>query len=326
MIETDENPPANLDTSLRRRISIALSVLITVIICLTIVVGMEAEPSASGVSGGAAPAGLLFLRNPAQAAELWLADPEGAQARLLVPAVSDYSSSPDGTRIIYATQTGNEPSRIEIYDRTTLTTQVIVQSSDFVAFSPLWSPAAGPGVIAYERRTVTADGVAAPKLWLVKEDGTDLGAVMRGGEVVAYGAKWSPDGSKLAFVDPLRSEIVLFNFSNQLRRVPFNGEFDWSPDGTKLVVSAFPSGSCMISPPRASSRCSPALAAATTCPSGRPMAAGSPLCAAPASRLRAPSGWARWPTAARVRSIQPPRRPRPRSTTPTRSGRPLAIS
>ncbi len=242
MIETDENPPANPDTALRRRIGIALSVLVTVIICLTIVVGMEAEPSASGVSGGAAQPGLLFLRNPAQAAELWLADPDGAQARLLVPAVSDYSSSPDGTRIIYATQTGNAPSRIEIYDRTTLTTQVIVQSPDFVAFSPQWSPAAGPGVIAYERRTVTADGVAAPKLWLVKEDGTDLGAVMRGGEVVAYGAKWSPDGSKLAFVDPLRSEIVIFNFSNQLRRVPFNGEFDWSPDGTKLVVSAFPSG------------------------------------------------------------------------------------
>ncbi len=243
MIETDENPPANLPTSLRRRMQIALPVLLALVIALAIVVGMEAEPPASiGGGGGDAPQGLLFLRNPAQSAELWLANPNGAQARLLVPAVSDYSSSPDGTRVIYATQVGNQPSRIEIFDLTSLQTQIVVESADFVAFSPLWSPASGPGVIAYERRTVTPEGVGAPKLWLVKEDGTDLGAVMRGGDVVAYGARWSPDGTKLAFVDPLRSEIVVFNFSNQLRRVPFNGEFAWSPDSTKLVVSAFPTG------------------------------------------------------------------------------------
>jgi Tol biopolymer transport system component len=244
MTLTDENTAANPDTSLRRRMMIALTLIFTVIICLTIVVGMEPAPTV-GVAGGgtgSAPSGLLFLRNPAQAAELWLADSGGAQARMLVPAVSDYSSSPDGRRIIYATQAADEPSRIEIFDRTTGQTQILVQSPDFVSFSPLWSPASGPGVIVYERRTVTADGVGAPKLWLVKEDGTDLGAVMRGGDVVAYGARWSPDGTKLAFVDPLRSEIVLFNFSDQLRRVPLNGEFDWSPDGARLVVSAFPDG------------------------------------------------------------------------------------
>ncbi len=240
MIETDENPPATRDTALRRRIGIALSVLTTVIIGLTIVLGMKAPPMDRPISGGVGvPSGLLFLRNSAPAAELWLAAANGGQPRLLAPGVSDYSSSPDGTRIIYATQTSNAPSRIEIYDRTTLTTQVIVQSPDFVAMSPRWSPVAGPGVIAYERSTILAGSIASPKLWLVKEDGTDLGAVLRGGAVMGTGAKWSPDGSKLAFVDPLRSEIVLFNFSDEVRRLPFNGEFDWAPDSSRLVVSAF---------------------------------------------------------------------------------------
>ncbi|HYF63773.1 MAG TPA: hypothetical protein VD886_13215 [Herpetosiphonaceae bacterium] len=241
MLPIDERPFAPLAPSLRRRMGVTLSVLITVIIGLTIAVGQRAAP-ATGARGGApgAPAGVLFLRNPGQAAELWIADASGGQARMLAPAVSDYSSSPDGTRIIYSTQTQAAPSRIDIVDRTTGATRAVLQSAEFAALGPVWSPASGPGVIVYERRTVLGPGSGSPKLWLMKEDGTDLGAVIRGGDVVAYGAKWSPDGSKLAFVDPLRSEIVLFNFSNQLRRLPFNGDFDWAPDSARLVVSAFP--------------------------------------------------------------------------------------
>jgi Tol biopolymer transport system component len=196
-------------------------------------------PAAADAQG---PAGIVFLRPRGLASELWRADADGQQAARLLAAVSSFSASPDGTAIAYAHQPAAAPSQIARYDRATGQTTVIASATDWGAMNPVWSPAGGPGVIAYERRTITDAGSGTPKLWLATADGADLGPVVRGGASVTFGATWSPDGTRLAFVDQLRNEIVVFNFSDLLRRVAFQGEFDWSPDGTRLVISGFTAG------------------------------------------------------------------------------------
>ena len=223
--------------SLRWRIITALLVAVFGIIGLLLVVDDWRSPAVVvGDPTVVAPRGVLFLRNPAQLAELWLADADGSNSRRIAPAVSDYSPRPNGTQVVYASQLAGKPSNIAVLDLASGTNLNIAGAAEWTAYSPTWSPA--DGIIVYERRSITPAGVGTPKLWLMQPDGAELGPVAKGGDVVTYGPVWSPDGTKLGFVDPLRNEIGVFNFSEVLRRVPFSGEFDWSPDSRQLVVSA----------------------------------------------------------------------------------------
>ena len=216
--------------------------------CISFVVGlivlMAAYDGTNATSGEESPlqaaAGVVFLRNPAQTAELWLADAQGQNQRQLMEQVTSYSPSPDGTKIAYAIQPPDAPSKVAVFDTASGESTILGWDLDYGSYNPSWSPAGGPGIIAYERRSFLQEGLGAPKLWLAQADGSDLGPVMRGGDVITYEGVWSPDGTRLGFIDPLRDEIGIFNFSDQLRRIPLAGEFSWSPDGSKIIVSALP--------------------------------------------------------------------------------------
>ncbi|MCA0354156.1 MAG: DPP IV N-terminal domain-containing protein [Chloroflexi bacterium] len=222
-----------------RRTVTSLSVGLVAIVILLVTIGQQ--PSAGQVANNkpnqaqAQVSGILFLRNPAQQAELWRSDANGQGQQLLVPQVSDYSLSPDGRKVAYATQAEAQPSRIEMFDLTQNQVITSTGSADWTGYTPNWSPA--DGVIVYERRTISTGGVGSPKLWLMQPDGTQVSPVVKGGDVVTFGAHWSNAGRLLGFTDPLRNELVLFDFSDVLRRIPFSGDFDWSPDDQRLVIS-----------------------------------------------------------------------------------------
>lgn len=215
-----------------------LRVVVVSLVVIGVLLGVGGPPA---TTDGAATVrrtarGIMFLRNQSSLAELWMADPDGDNARQIAPAVSDYSVSPDGTRVAYATQPQNRTSKIEVVDLASRQPSVIDWSEDWTTYTPVWSPA--DGIIVYERRTVDGNEISMPKLWMAEPDGTILGPLQKGGAVMNYGAVWAPDGAKLAFLDGRREEIAIFNFSEVLRWVPLAGEFDWAPDGNALVISA----------------------------------------------------------------------------------------
>lgn len=211
---------------------------VVALVVIGVLLGLAGPPTtpAGPAAARRTARGILFLRNQTLLAELWLADPDGTDARQIAPAVSAYSASPDGMRIAYATQPQNMTSKIEVLDLAGGQPSVVDWSPDWTTYAPVWSPA--DGIIIYERRTVDQNGTSMPKLWMAKPDGTILGPLQKGGAVMNYEAVWAPNGAKLAFFDGAREEIAIFNFSEVLRWVPLAGEFDWAPDGNALVISA----------------------------------------------------------------------------------------
>jgi Tol biopolymer transport system component len=73
---------------------------------------------------------------------------------------------------------------------------------------------------------------------LLRADGSSGGLVYGRGDEVGFGPRWSPDGTRLAFFDPVRSAIIVFNFTPDRLSVPIQTAvaFDWSPDGKALAV------------------------------------------------------------------------------------------
>ncbi len=227
----------------RRRVGLAVLVLVGIAL---VVIVAEAVGRAPAISTKPAQRtlvvrGFVFLRSATQTAELWLADPDGQNARKLADEVTSYSASPDGTQIAFMAQPQGQPSKIALIDLNTNKVTPIVWEQDFMVFGPAWSPDPQHAVIAYERREIIPGepDLGAPKLWLVQADGTSAGPLVDGPDVVSWGASWSPDGQQLVFSDPRNNTLVLYDVrSQQTRNLDINGEVDWSPDGTQLVVSA----------------------------------------------------------------------------------------
>ena len=172
--------------------------------------------------------------------------------------------SPDGTRIAIESDAGNFPSGEGIYliDSSTgsVLSRVTTNPYSSVDTNPRWSP--DGNWIVFTRLKVSVllrrnfrapGGVSA--LFLVHPDGTDLHQLTRWG-LAADNADWSPDGSKLVFVDsealPIASDLytiktdgsglTLIVNSGVLRQGGGLGNPKWSPDGTKIIFNGSSGG------------------------------------------------------------------------------------
>jgi Tol biopolymer transport system component len=105
---------------------------------------------------------------------------------------------------------------------------------------PDWSPEAGR--IAFTRYMIRGQETAAPKIWAVNPDGTNLIQLTRGPHPDFIPA-WSPDGRKIAFTREFRgsAEIFLMNADGsgvtQLTQETASHEQypAWSPDGRRIA-------------------------------------------------------------------------------------------
>jgi Tol biopolymer transport system component len=173
-------------------------------------------------------------------ANLWLVDPAGGAARQVTHErtdVLDFSLAPDGDRLVYARQ-DFPPTKASLWVADLRSGAITRLSPDEDASftAPAWSPRGD--LILFERRQALGSASGTPKLFAARADGTPGSLVYGRGDEVGFGARWSPDGTRLAFFDGLNPRVVIFNFTRDLVSIPVETAvaFDWSPDGRHLVI------------------------------------------------------------------------------------------
>jgi Tol biopolymer transport system component len=157
----------------------------------------------------------------------------------------DPSWSPDGARLAYRHQTGQDPtSEIWVIGRDGQGARDLSESPDSADWGPSWSP--DGKWIAWNSQQ---GGAAGFQLALVAPDGSDLHLVPVD-RWVEYPA-WSPDGTKIAFMsqqpnasgnDPNYDVFVVRvdgSGLTQLTDEPGEDGFPtWSPDGSLIAFSS----------------------------------------------------------------------------------------
>ncbi|MFV9504836.1 MAG: Ig-like domain-containing protein [Oscillochloridaceae bacterium umkhey_bin13] len=186
-----------------------------------------------------APRLLVLRETPTGGSELWLAELAGGARQLLNSAegISEIAVSPDGNQVVYVEWRSNLRSVLMLLDLTSGAIQTLFDDPEASAAAPAWSPSGD--MIAYERQTLSAGGLGAPRLWLAQPDGTLLGPLVSGPEDrIARAPAWSPDGNRLAFLDAANEAVQVYSFfSDTVTTLPASSREApaWLPDGSALV-------------------------------------------------------------------------------------------
>ena len=191
-------------------------------------------------SGGVPP--VLFLRAGDDGrVQLYRQDAPDAAPRQLSgqPAgdVLDFAAAPDGRRIVY-TVAADGGGSLRVVDGDGGHDRELLACPEAECSGPVWSPDGAR--LVYERRALTATGaLGSPRLmWLDPASGATLPLVA--GEVIGYGARFSPDGAWLSYVSPADEGIVLYHLADGAQRL-LSGRTGrpaaFSPDSTQLIVS-----------------------------------------------------------------------------------------
>ena len=181
---------------------------------------------------------LAFVSRREGAPHIYLASPTGSSLRRLttrLPAEYTPTWSPDGTRMVFNSDDG---------------TYVINRDGSGLrrlkdrGWSPSWSPEGKRVLVTDSMRlkVIPVDDVDAP----VKEIHMEEGSVTRFGIYAFYGARWSPDGSRIAlsaWTGGDFEQLIVMNDDGTGARIIVRGNMIWdecgpvwSPDGGSIAV------------------------------------------------------------------------------------------
>jgi Tol biopolymer transport system component len=110
--------------------------------------------------------------------------------------------------------------------------KLLATSESYSDYDPQWSPR-GDRIAFLSTREISA------QLYLMRPDGSDQTRLTTVPEAVLH-ARWSPDGTKLAFVTYPSGKLSLINADGSGLRELVAGrviELSWSPDGAELAYS-----------------------------------------------------------------------------------------
>ena len=185
---------------------------------------------------------VLFLRaDSAGGTQLYRQDaPDSAPQQLSGQGagdVLDFAAAPDGRRLVY-TITDGANGALRIVNSDGGDDRELLACPDAECSGPVWSPDGTR--LVYERRALDADNaLGSPRLhWLDPADGATLPLVA--GEVIGYGARFSPDGAWLSYVSPADEGVVLYRLADGQQRLlssRVGRPAAFSPDSAQVIVS-----------------------------------------------------------------------------------------
>lgn len=208
---------------------------------------MPAALLASCGGRGDEPA-ILFLRpaGDSGAAQLFLLQGDGPPRQLTglsdsdadpaAPAVIDYAPSPDGERIVYAVQSGDDTA-LRVVNLDGGQDALLLACPGVVCDGPVWAP---DGQRLLFERWGRAGTPGPPRLtWLDPATGATA-PLIEGDDTPASGARFSPGGEWLSYVSPADAGLVLYRPSDGAQRLlpsRSGAPAVWSPDGAAVVYS-----------------------------------------------------------------------------------------
>lgn len=178
--------------------------------------------------------------------ELWWSQQDGSDAVRLSAEnqrVTSFGAAPDGSAIVYAVEESLTTANLWRVDTATPAPTQLTREQNVYFQTPHYSPSGDMVSVEVRRPLVdTPEELGAPTLELRRPtDGTPAGVIYDGEGAFAYSARWSPDGTKIAFIDANARSIGVFNFTPDYRFYPVSnlelGQQPWSPDGNALTYS-----------------------------------------------------------------------------------------
>lgn len=176
------------------------------------------------------------------ASEVTLVDTEdGHRTRLATGAVYRWTAhhsfawSPDGSKVAFVNSDNISTTGLYVVNRDG-TGNRRLREADLLGQGPgalAWSPDGSR--IAFVRGDFVAQ---TSTMFVINADGTGLRELAGPHAWPANGVAWSPDGRLIAWTRGEGPEIALVNVDGSGERVLTRGDyFDWSPDGSQLVLT-----------------------------------------------------------------------------------------
>lgn len=175
--------------------------------------------------------------------QIFVVDPAGGEPVQLTQetdSILDYSLSPDGLAIAYTVQSEEGAADLWLVDTDGRNRRRLLACPDAACSQVVWSPDARR--LLYERRQISQTGAVpgAPRLWWLDPFSGATSPVFQDSQLLAFGARFSPDGRWLSYVVALDQAIQIVNLNDgELHRVPTQVGVPaaWSPHSDSLLLT-----------------------------------------------------------------------------------------
>jgi dipeptidyl aminopeptidase/acylaminoacyl peptidase len=183
--------------------------------------------------------------------ELWWNNQDGSDPVRLSAEnqrVTTFAAAPDGTAFVYAVEESLTTANLWRIDVGNPTPIQITNEQDVYFQAPHYGTTPDMVSVEVRRPSVEAPGEMGPPTLELRRplDGSPAGVIYDGEGAFAYSARWSPDGTKIAFIDANARSIGVFNFTPDYRFYPVSnlelGQQPWSPDSNELTYTTIQLG------------------------------------------------------------------------------------